>query len=296
MNSLQLYAATGHDPFENLATEEHLLRTDGDAVFLWVNDPCVIIGRNQNPLKEADLGYIAENNVALARRLSGGGAVYQDRGNLNFSLISGAPIADLAIDLALSVLRSVGIEAEKAGRNDILVSGAKVGGMAECFDCRYLCHGTMMAAVDLESMARALSPSPLKLSKNGVESVRSRVSNLSAFDPGITVEKLIGAFEDCIGIACAPIKPDAEIEAKAARLRSHDWLFGATPPFDVAIERLIRNNVYALELSVEGGFVTAARIYTDSLELYDFESVSRRIEGIPYPSDSFEAALQRLLP
>ena len=161
---MRLFVSDSHDVFANLAFEESLMREEGESAFLWVNDPCVVIGRNQNPYYEADVAYLDAHGIALARRLTGGGAVYHDAGNLCYSVVTDNPLADAAAEWALSTLEYLGIHAELGGRNDIMVGQAKVGGLAERFDGRYLKHGTLLVNVDLSALENALRPSPLKAS------------------------------------------------------------------------------------------------------------------------------------
>ena len=191
--------ARGTDPYENLALEEALLNRVGAGeliLYLWQNERTVVIGRNQNPWKECRTALLAEEGGRLARRLSGGGAVFHDLGNLNFTFLM--PAADYDLSRQLTVLeracQSLGIPAQRSGRNDLLADGRKFSGNAFYkHNGRAYHHGTLMVDVDLEMVQRYLSPSKAKLAAKGVDSVRSRVVNLREFVPDLTIPQLADA-------------------------------------------------------------------------------------------------------
>ena len=192
------------DPAYNLALEE-VMTAQADAPFamLWRNRPAVIIGRNQNACREFDSAYAREHGIAVVRRMTGGGAVYHDLGNLNYSIFAFETDANKRyIDFApfaepvLSALRALGVNAEFSGRNDILVNGRKVSGSAKCVhDGRILFHGTLLFDVDFEAMAAVLTPPQAKIEAKGVSSVRARVANLNEILPDLTRDTFRPAME-----------------------------------------------------------------------------------------------------
>ena len=202
IDRLQLYTSDGLDPYRNLAIEQHLLETvEGGCclLYLWQNANTVVIGRNQNAWAECRTTLLKNEGGHLARRLSGGGAVWHDTGNLNFTFLMRSEHYDL--DRQLSVLqtacRLVGIETERSGRNDLLVNGRKFSGNAFYHhEGRSYHHGTLLVDVDTDRMSRYLSPSRAKLTAKGVESVRARVINLREQNPALTVDALKGAMID----------------------------------------------------------------------------------------------------
>ena len=206
------------DPYENLALEEALLSRVGEGeliLYLWQNEGTVVIGRNQNPWKECRTALLAEEGGHLARRLSGGGAVFHDRGNLNFTFLMNE--ADYDLPRQLTVLeracRSLGIPAQRSGRNDLLAEGRKFSGNAFYkHNGKAYHHGTLMLDVDLERVSRYLSPSKAKLAAKGVDSVRSRVVNLREFVPELTIDRLADALVDALidvyAVAPAISRPD----------------------------------------------------------------------------------------
>ncbi|HML45867.1 MAG TPA: lipoate--protein ligase family protein, partial [Clostridia bacterium] len=189
-----------NDPAWNLALEQTLLETVQEDLFLlWQNGPSVIVGRNQNARAEVDESLVEALGLPVVRRMTGGGAVYHDLGNLNFSYIecrAGGHFGDFAryTKPVLEALRQLGIDAELGGRNDLLVDGRKISGNAQClWRGRMLHHGTLLFDADLTVLGRVLRPDPAKLAGKGVASVRSRVTNLRAVCPGLTLDQLLDA-------------------------------------------------------------------------------------------------------
>ena len=187
------------EPYRNLAVERYLLEhTPAGSVtlYLWQNKNTVVIGRNQNPWAECNMAQLRRDGVHLVRRLSGGGAVYHDSGNLNFTFLTDARTYNLArqLEVILTALKSLGINAEKSGRNDILVDGRKVSGNAfYTSGAKKYHHGTLLIDVKTDKMAKYLTVSPLKLQAKGVSSVKSRVLNLKSVCPFLTVPVLQNA-------------------------------------------------------------------------------------------------------
>lgn len=176
------------EPYENMATEEYLLDSAGeeDIFMLWRNEPAVIIGRNQNAYAEINLETAEKKNIKVVRRLTGGGAVFHDLGNLNYTFIS-SDIENGTLNFArfcdpiIAALRELGLNAEMSGRNDITVDGFKVSGTAQCVRNGHIMHhGTLLWSADLSDMADVLRPDETKLASKGIKSVQSRVGNISS--------------------------------------------------------------------------------------------------------------------
>ena len=226
---LFLYLAQGTNPYRNLAVEQYLLEhvpRDACILYLWQNRHTVVIGRNQNAWQECRTARLEADGGFLARRLSGGGAVFHDLGNLNFTFLVNK--ADYSVEKQLSVIveacRSLGIPAERSGRNDVLTGGRKFSGNA-FYEHQGRCyhHGTLLVDVDMEAMGRYLSPSTAKLQAKGVSSVRSRVVNLRELRRDLTIpmlrEALTGAFSQVYGLPCVvalnSFPSDTEAERQA---------------------------------------------------------------------------------
>ncbi len=179
------------DPAYNLALEEELLRNLKDnenILYLWQNDRTVVIGRNQNPYSECNLDYMKENNITLVRRISGGGTVFHDLGNLNFTFLTKEVDVNLEKQLKVIIdgIKKLGLVAEVSGRNDLLIDNKKFSGHAfYSEDENYFHHGTIMIDINLDELSKSLNPSKLKLQSKGIKSVRSRVVNLKDLDKKI---------------------------------------------------------------------------------------------------------------
>lgn len=221
------------DPYRNLAIEEYLFRHATDDMFLlWQNDRTVVIGKNQNPYVELDLDFIRDTGIRVARRITGGGAVYHDMGNVNFTFIS--PTSKTGgIDFAaycapiVEALSALGAAVSLSGRNDLLLDGKKVSGNAQhAFGGRVLHHGTLLYDSDLTVLSRALRPDEEKLQAKAVRSVSSRVTNLRPYLPTVTdTDALIEALFAAMGGEWMSLPNDAEIDDLTARNASQDWLF-----------------------------------------------------------------------
>ena len=202
MFKTRIVRSTSFDPWYNLALEEHLLRTIGPdqvVLYLWQNQGTVVIGRNQNAWKQCRCRELEADGKKLARRLSGGGAVYHDLGNLNFTFIMERRNYNLERQLGV-ILKAVGkqgIEAEFSGRNDIVVQGRKFSGNAFYFEeLSAYHHGTILVDVDFEDMTRYLQVSQAKMRSKAIESVQARVVNLKSLNPDISIETMAAALAE----------------------------------------------------------------------------------------------------
>lgn len=197
MNEFRLLSSASNNPYFNLAAESCLVDADsGVYFFLWVNSPTVVIGYNQNPFSECALDKMREKNVFLARRRTGGGAVFHDVGNLNFSFVMPHELYDVKRQslVICNALKRLGIDAEISGRNDLLAGGRKFSGNAYYKGKTHrLHHGTIMLNVDFNALSGYLTPDPSKYLKKGVSSVRSRVVNLCELKPELTIQELKNA-------------------------------------------------------------------------------------------------------
>lgn len=277
IDKLWIYEGQSYDPHYNLAVEEYLLESvePGQCVlYLWQNRNTVVIGRNQNPWKECRTTLLEQEGGHLARRLSGGGAVFHDLGNLNFTFL--VPQADYDLDRQLTVIqeavRSLGIQAERSGRNDVLAEGRKFSGNAFYKNgIQAYHHGTLLVDVDTQRMSRYLNPSKAKLQSKGVDSVRSRVVNLRELNPDITIPglkaALAEAFSRVYGLPLAQIAPETldagAIEALRRRNESWEWLYGKKIPFTFDCEGRFPWGGVQIQAQVENGVVRQAKIYTD---------------------------------
>lgn len=293
IDTIQSYHGTGFDPHFNLAVEEYLLRTVAPGcciLYLWQNQNTVVIGRNQNPWKECRVTLMNREGVHLARRLSGGGAVYHDLGNLNFTfLVSDADYdLDKQLSVILTAIQSLGIQATCSGRNDILVNGLKCSGNAFYrHQGHSYHHGTLLVNVNTARMGRYLNPSKAKLAYKGVDSVRARVGNLMDLVPSLTIpqleQALITAFQSVYGRPVEALPADAldraAVDALYQRNQSWAWNYGRPLPFTVSCEGQFPWGGIQLQLQVESGIVQGAKIYTDAMDWQTAPALEQALIG-----------------
>lgn len=291
------------DPYFNLALEQCLYESlqPGDAaLYLWQNQNTVVIGRNQNAWRECKCELLESEGGHLARRNSGGGAVFHDLGNLNFTFAASEERYDLARQLGVikGALAELGIEAVASGRNDItLADGRKFSGNAfQHGRGRSLQHGTLLMSVDMAKLSRYLNPSKLKLAAKGVESVRARVCNLSELAPGLTPDAmrplLQAAFAREYG-ECEVITPadfaGQALDGVREHLASWEWRFGQTPRFDVTLETRFAWGEVELALGLKAGRVERCALHTDSMDEYLSERVEGALTGKPFGKELAQA-------
>ena len=234
---MKIINLTETNPYLNLAIEEYLfLNSEEDVFILWQNSPTVVIGKNQNLYAEIDFDYIKKNNILVARRITGGGAVYHDLGNLNFSFIS-VNSPDQTLDFSrfttviIDALNSFGIEASLSGRNDIVVDGKKISGNAQCASHgRVLHHGTLLYNTDFSVLSAVLKPDEKKIQSKAIKSVRSRVANISEFmQKSYSVEEfkniLINFVAERLGSSPCNFEINEDVLAIAEKNRSNEWIF-----------------------------------------------------------------------
>lgn len=291
MSNYLLYS-TGTNPHRNLALESALMEKiqPGDfCMYLWQNKHTVVIGRNQNAWKECRCELLKEEGGTLARRSTGGGAVYHDLGNLNFTFAASPERYDLNMQLGLilDALNSAGLRAEFTGRNDITLDGRKFSGNA--FKHTKTCsiqHGTLMVSVNMETLSRYLRPSESKLKAKGVDSVRSRVCNLSEYAPDLTIDKLKELLETVyrakMGEVTLMREDDLDISQLYPLYSSWEWNYGETPAFDVSLEKRFPWGGVELMLALDKGAVKTATAYTDAMDADLGQKIKSALEGAPY--------------
>ncbi len=278
-------------PFMNLAVEGFLLENlapYSHALYLWQNDDTVVVGRNQNTYAEVNpdfKGYVT-------RRLSGGGAVYHDVGNLNFTFVSERRGYSVENNnkIILSALRNLGFNAELSGRNDVTVDGKKISGQAFCLRANACYHhGTILINSDVERMRSALSPPKLKLQSKGVASVVSRVGNLTDWHPDVTVGSvkaaLAEAFREFYSGYTVDEKSvdlaDPRIVDMADKLSSKEWVWGKNPKAKCSIEKRFDWGTVQADIEIHGDSVTRLEIWTDSMNTEWVSVIKQKLQSTP---------------
>ena len=307
ITELRIFEGKGFDPHENLAIEKHLMDITPKGccvLYLWQNQNTVVIGKNQNAWLECRTSLLEEEGGRLARRLSGGGAVFHDLGNLNFTFIM--PKEDYDLDRQVTVIQKAcalaGIVAEKSGRNDLLAEGRKFSGNAFYQNATHAYHhGTLMVDVDKEKLGRYLSPPKAKLEAKGVASVRSRVVNLKELAPGLTIDLMkkymAKAFEEVYGGKAAVLELTeadwAEIAALKEKYGSWEYLYGTPLPFSFQCESRFDWGHIQLQLDAKNGVITRAKVFSDSMDWMLPETVEKALAGCRFDTKKMQEAMKR---
>ncbi len=315
MKPLRLLLSDSYDPWFNLAVEDCIFRqmTTQRVLFLWRNAETVVIGQAQNPWKECNTRRMEQDGIRLARRSSGGGAVFHDLGNTCFTFMAGKPEYDKSVSTAiiLNALKSLGISASASGRNDLVANTAdgerKISGSAykETQD-RGFHHGTLLLNADLSRLANYLHPDPKKLQAKGITSVRSRVANLSELMPEINhsliCDAIIKSFFEWYGLQVKPeiISPDVFPDLRGfaeqfAKQSSWEWNFGKAPAFSHLLnERFVWGGV-DIHFDIFKGKISRVQIFTDSLNPAPFNALSLKLAGIFYRPEDIAIQCQQVI-
>lgn len=298
------YVSPSRDGWQNLAMDEWFLDHLGPEdliLYFYINENAVIIGKNQNPWKECDLAAMERDQVQLVRRVTGGGAVYHDCGNLNFSFIAGEGRYDLErqLNLILRAVRSFGIPCDFSGRNDLLADGRKFSGNAFCSRQGIRQHhGTLLLGSDLGRLQHYLQVDPRKLKAKGVSSVRSRVCNLSDFTDAVTTDAMLAAirqvFEAEYG-AVTDFSPTpeqvAEIVPYYEKQSSWDWRLGKTPSFDLELDTRFPWGGVQLQFSLKNSLVEQVEVWSDAMDAELPTRIKQLLTGVRFGSRSLHNAL-----
>ena len=304
------YLRNNHtDPYFNMAFDEYCLEQltiDEPVFFLWQNRPSVIIGANQEVHTEVNLDYLKENNISLVRRVTGGGAVYHDFGNLNYTIVGRSD--DLERDYPeytrymLQALQKLGVQATMSGRNDILVEGRKVSGFAKrvCKN-RLMIHGTLMFDVNLEQLTQALCPPESKLQSKGIASVRSRVANLCEYLPEITD---ISLFKQHLENILSNNYADQEwtlspkdiqnIEQLAHdKFEKWEWIYGHSPRATLNFSEKLTCGTVHIHLNIAENRITSCKFRGDFIGNLPTNELENALTGLPYDRDSISRFLEQ---
>jgi lipoate-protein ligase A len=300
------YLGESVDPYENLAIEQYLMETVGEdtcILYLWQNRHTVVIGRNQNAWGECRTTELNRDGGHLARRLSGGGAVYHDMGNLNFTFLVSKKNYDLQkqLQVIVTACRNLGLNAEVTGRNDVTIDGRKFSGNA-FFDSKGQAyhHGTLLVNVDMSKLGQYLMPSKAKLQSKGVDSVRSRVVNLTELCPDLTIdrmkEEMLKAFQIVYGMESTQLYAEAFDKDYVNQLRernaSWDWNYGKSLPASFVCEDRFPWGGVQLQLQVEKGRVVAAEAYSDAMEWNLSQTLREKLLGCLFAQQAMQQAVE----
>ncbi|WP_305374487.1 lipoate--protein ligase [Photobacterium leiognathi] len=315
-STTRVFISQSTQPWFNLAVEDAIFRNmpaDQQVLFLWRNADTVVIGRAQNPWKECNTGKMEQDGITLARRQSGGGAVFHDLGNTNFTFMAGKPQYDknVSTNIVLSALKTLGINAKATGRNDLVVAVGederKFSGSAyrETMD-RGFHHGTLLLNADLTRLANYLNPDKKKLEAKGITSVRSRVTNLSDINPDIHHDNVCEAIKEAFfahygeRVEVEYISPEnlpdmPGFSEKYQNQSSWEWNFGNTPQFMHSMDERFTWGGIELHLDVKKGQIIAIKTFTDSLDPAPIELLEAALLNIEYNASAIDNTIIALV-
>ena len=295
------------DVYFNMAFDEYALEQlplDEPLFFLWQNRSAVIIGLNQNAYAEVDIDYLHLHNIDLARRITGGGAVYHDLGNLNYTIVGRS--SDIERDYPeyarhmLKALQALGVQVELSGRNDILVDGRKVSGYAKrVYKDRLMVHGTLMYDVDIEVLTHVLTPPTTKLEAKGIASVKSRVANLKEYLPQFAD---INEFTQALEWQLSNRYQDKEYmltESQLAEIRvvaeakfaSPGWIYGRSPNSVIAYSKRLPCGNVSVHMDIKRGVVAQCSITGDFLGNAPITAIENLLQGCLYERTALQQRL-----
>ena len=301
------------DPRYNLALEEYVLKNVNiveDIILLWQNEPSVIIGRNQNTIEEINSSFIKEHGIHVVRRISGGGAVYHDFGNLNFTFITNNVKDNLHnftkfTNPVIKALNSLGIKAEFSGRNDIVVDDKKISGNAQSFHKnRMFHHGTILFDANLDMIASVLQVSHDKIASKGIKSNRSRVTNILPYmENKMTIldfkDYLLKYFLETENIGDKLFTLSREDYAHIEKLMQEkymtwEWNYGESPQFEVVKTARFAGGKVAFHLNVKDGFIKGCKIFGDFLGKEDISDIENLLLNKKYKEEEVKEVLSNI--
>ena len=307
------YISKTHDTAFNIALEEYCFKQlkDEDEIFLlWINEPSIIVGKYQNTIEEINTEYTREKGIHVIRRISGGGAVYHDLNNLNYTIISNRDKGQEGFNFKefskpiIETLAELGVEAEFTGRNDLEIDGQKFCGNAQAYiKDRVMHHGCLLFNVDFSALGNALKVSKDKIESKGVKSVRSRVTNiLPHLKTPITVEK----FGDKIMEYMKKQYPDMKeyvfskeeldyIAKRAEIKRSWEWNYGESPEFNITRGKRFKNGRIQIFADVENSKIKSIKFYGDFFGMNeDLTELENLLVGAKYTPEAIRERLKEV--
>jgi len=296
------YIETNWDiPYYNFALEDYLLNEaeEDDYVFFYIHKPSIIVGKYQNTIEEVNKDFIDENNIIVARRLSGGGAVYHDHGNLNFSFVHKATKKDVNnfkkfTKPVVDALQELGLNSHLSGRNDILIDDKKISGNAQYFtNDRLLHHGTLLYDSEMSNLVKALKVKELKIKSKGIKSIKSRVANISDFlNKKIPIEDfkeyLLKSFYESRDIEKYELDDKAlsYIERKVKdKYSTWDWNWGKSPNYEIQKIDKFPFGILDTRIDIKNGVINKCKIYGDYFSKKDIANLENSLIGLKYDKD-----------
>lgn len=300
------YINNSKDPYFNLALEEILTKDEtikDEILLLWQNDNTIVVGKNQNTIEEINNEYVKKYHVNVVRRLSGGGAVYQDLGNLNFTFIfnknkDNVRNYQLFTKPIVDVLNKLDINAQFSGKNDIEIDGKKISGNAQyIINNRIMHHGTILFDVNMEILPQVLKPDLEKLQSKGIKSVKARVTNiLPLLKNKITVEQfknlIVQDLKETKGAQILELNQDLISRAEKLaneKYRTWEWVYGNSPAYNLQIKsRIEGKGTIDVRFDIEAGMIKMIKIYGDFLGTWGTQQLETKLLEQPYKLETME--------
>lgn len=299
-----------HTPYYNFALEEYLMTElkEDSYIFFYIHKPSIIVGKHQNTIEEINKEFVDEKDIVVARRLSGGGAVYHDKGNLNFSFVQRAEKADVNnfekfTRPIIDALKELGVEARLSGRNDILVDGKKISGNAQYFKKgRILSHGTLLFNADMSNLSKALKVKDLKIKSKGIKSVRSRVANIkdyiqndmSIFELKNYILNYISKNTNVDEYALSEKELKNINEAVENKFSTWDWNWGTSPEYEIQKIDKFSCGLIDIRLNIRNGKIQNCKIYGDFFTRRNIEELEEFLQGKTYKRDSIKCEMKNV--
>ncbi|HHY42140.1 MAG TPA: lipoate--protein ligase [Thermoanaerobacterales bacterium] len=303
-----------NDPYFNMALDEYVvkhLNPSNDYFYFYQNRPSVIIGRNQNAIEEVNLEYVKNNDIIVVRRMSGGGAVYHDMGNINFSFVVDYRKEDFnSIErfakAIVKALGKLGINAEFSGRNDITIDGKKFSGNAQYVTKnRILHHGTLLFDSDLSVLSKALNVKPEKIKSKGIKSVKSRVTNIKDYlpDKNVTVsqfkEMLLKFVFEVEGkefqeYSLTPKDIEQIMDLRNKKYSTWEWNVGSSPEFDLIRSARFNGGEVQVHMNVKDGIISDIKFYGDFMSIRDVPEVEEKLRGQRFKQEDIKDVLSKI--
>lgn len=297
-----------HDAFSNMALEEYVfegLPKDDEYFMLWQNKNAIVVGKYQNTIEEINADYVRENNIDVVRRLSGGGAMYQDMGNLNFTFVvnqNTSPTLDFSIFIkpVVRALAKMGVTAEQSSRNDIVIDGKKFSGNAQYNKYgRTMHHGTLLFNSRLETVGSALNPKPDKIESKGIKSVRSRVTNIADYlSQNLTMDdfkcilrqEMLDA-NNLTNYSLSPKDLDNIQQLVKNKYSTWEWNWGKSPACDIQKRRRYPFGGVEISMQVKNGIIQDIYISGDFFGNGEIDELQNQLKGLPLKQEAIEKVL-----
>ncbi len=304
MQKIYFVNGISNNPYFNLASEEYLLKqTDGYYFYLWINSPAVIVGVNQNTLQEVNLAYTEANDIKVVRRLTGGGAVYHDTGNICYTVISPFnPEENAYIRFTspiIEYLNTLGVKAEFSGRNDITVDGKKISGNAQTiYNGKIMHHGTILFDTDATPLTNSLIQNKLKIESKGIKSIRARVTNIRPLlKNDMTTEEFYDGLSTFFSANLERyIFTEKDITAihKSVKEKysTYEWNIGYSPKGKNVFEGRFDFGTLKLNFDLTDGLIENAELYGDFFTVKDIKAIARGLNGVRYERSAVFTALK----